>query len=285
MKSKFKNEILQYGEFTVNNCGNKVFTGAYYPSDVLNYPNKLNRYKVPHLYSNHIPTDEEIKSMEEYLKIVVKILDIKNAGCPPDRIPYAENFLKQYNMSNSLPKVFKAYWSVIGNLNRELLYFKEKGRTIRILDTYSLEFQYPIMFIMSSSKESYGISLQDNHAYLFNWDKMEIDFCEEFENPCNLIMERITKNATKLLKYNKYVRFKGDINGSINAKSIFISKIGNILTSYNGYFNTQHALLYDFKSKTLAFFRSNGMLADMYIGTNSMDIINQIGNRFDIYYR
>lgn len=97
------------GTYTVDNCGRKEFYGTYYSSEILT---EGKGGLAPKLVQNHGASDEEIRNMEQWLKILSSIVHDRDilVGCTEEQIEDAEK-----RLGVSLPAELRTFYLIAGN--------------------------------------------------------------------------------------------------------------------------------------------------------------------------
>jgi len=256
------------GTYTVDNCGKKEFYGTYYSSEVLN---EGKDGKAPKLVQNHGASDEEIRNMEQWLETLSYIVhgsDI-SLGCSEEQIEDAEK-----RLGISLPTELRIYYRTVGN--DPLLMIdgnsKKKDRylpidKIHVSDgniVYRMRKKDP--FALSAVKRQ--IMFMDDEAWY--WEPNMESFCEN-------VMITAAIFAISHMKHSAKGRLKGGLVSSLQARELAKQQFSSTFQVLDTYYHPFCALFYNERERRLGWFRSNGMMADILIGTKTLKEIEDFG--------
>ncbi|WP_312109831.1 SMI1/KNR4 family protein [Brevibacillus reuszeri] len=256
------------GSYTVDNCGKKEFYGTYNSSEVLN---EGKGGKPPKLVQNHGASDEEIRNMEQWLKTLSYIVhggDI-TLGCTEEQLEGAEE-----RLGISLPDELRIYYRTAGNdpLLMTDRNSKKKDRYLPIDEihvsdgniVYRMRKKNP--FALSVVKRQ--IMFMDDEAWY--WEPNMESFCEN-------VMITAAIFAISHMEHSAKGRLKGELVSSLQARELAEQHFSSTFRALDTYYHPFCALFYNERERRLGWFRPNGMMADILIGTQTAKEIEDFG--------
>ncbi|MBP1991232.1 SMI1/KNR4 family protein [Paenibacillus eucommiae] len=258
---------IQSGTYRVDNCGKKVFSGTYYLSEV------LNKDSVPQLYQNHGSSDEEIENMKKWLLILSRIVhgDDITYGCTEQQIDEAEE-----RLGISLPKELRVFYHTVGNDERLTADgdVKKRDRYLTIDQIYMEEGN--IVFRMRK-KEPFALSLDKRQIMFLDdgnwfWEPCMESFCENTMIVASVFAISHMKNSAK-------GRLKGQLVSSLQARALAEQAFFPTFQALDTYYHPFCALFYHEQERRLGWFRSNGIMSDILIGTQTAADIEEFGEK------
>lgn len=260
--------VKQTGTYTVDNCGRKEFYGTYYSSEILR---EGKDGQPPKLVQNHGASDEEIRNMELWLKILSSIVhgsDI-SVGCTEEQIEEAEG-----RLGVSLPTEMRTFYLVAGNdpwLTTDGNSKKKDGYLpidkIHVSDgniVYRMRKKEP--FALSTDKRQ--IMFMNDEAWY--WEPHMESFCEN-------VMITAALFAIGHMKHSAKGRLKGKLVSSLQARKLAEQQFSDTFRALETYYHPFCALFYNESERRLGWFRSNGMMADILIGAQTKQEIEDFG--------
>lgn len=256
------------GTYTVDNCGRKEFYGAYYSSEILS---EGKDGQAPKLVQNHGASDEEIRNMEQWLKILSSIVhgSVISAGCTEEQIEDAER-----RLGVSLPAEMRTFYLVAGNdpLLTTDANVKKKDRYLPLDElhvsdgniVYRMRKKEP--FALSTDKRQ--IMFMDDEAWY--WEPHMENFCEN-------VMITAAIFAIGHMKHSAKGRLKGKLVSSLQARKLAEQQFSSTFRALDTYYHPFCALFYNESERRLGWFRSNGMMADIVIGAQTKQEIEHFG--------
>jgi hypothetical protein len=263
-------DAMLTGTYMVDNCGKKEFSGTYFSSEVLN---EGKDGKAPKLVQNHGASDEEIRNMEQWLKTLSCIVHggDNSLGCTEEQIGNAEE-----RLGLALPAELRNYYRTVGNdpLLRTDGNTKKKDRYLPIDEihvsdgniVYRMRKKDP--FALSAAKRQ--IMFRDNEAWY--WEPNMESFCEN-------VMITAAIFAISHMKHSAKGRLKGELVSSLQARKLAEQQFSRTFQALDTYYHPFCALFYNERERRLAWFRSNGMMADILIGTQTAKEIEDFGEK------
>ncbi|MEF3309286.1 SMI1/KNR4 family protein [Paenibacillus sp. GYB004] len=209
--------------------------------------------------------------MEQWLKTLSYIVhggDICN-GCTEEQIEDAEE-----RLGVSLPAELRIYYLTAGNdpLLTTDGNSKKKDRYLPIDEihvsdgniVYRMRKKEP--FALSAVKRQ--IMFMDDEAWY--WEPNMESFCEN-------VMITAAIFAISHMKHSAKGRLKGKLVSSLQARKLAEQQFSSTFRALDLYYHPFCALFYNKHERRLGWFRSNGMMADILIGTQTAKEIEDFG--------
>ncbi|MFC9777284.1 SMI1/KNR4 family protein [Paenibacillus chitinolyticus] len=261
-------DVKLTGTYTVDNCGKKEFYGTYYSSEVLS---EGKGDKAPKLVQNHGASDEETRNMEQWLKTLSYIehgSDI-SLGCTEEQIEDAEN-----RLGVSLPAELRIYYRTVGN-DPLLTTDRNSKKKDRYLPLDEIHVSDGNIVYRMRKKEPFALSavkrqmmFRDDEAWY--WERNMESFCEN-------VMITAAIFAISHMKQSAKGRLKGELVTSLQARKLAEQQFSDTFRALDTYYHPFCALFYNERERRLGWFRSNGMMADILIGTQTAKEIEDFG--------
>lgn len=256
------------GTYRVDNCGQKEFYGTYYASEVMH---EGRDGTAPKLVQNHGASDEEIRNMEQWLKTLSAIVhggDVVH-GCSEDQIEAAEA-----RLGVALPAELRIYYLTVGN---DPLFMndgdaKKKDRYLPIEELYASDGN--IVYRMRK-KEPFALSAVKRQIMFMDdevwyWEPNMESFCEN-------VMITTAIFAIGHMKFSAKGRLKGKLVSSLHARELAEQQFSPTFRVLDSYYHPFCALFYNEQERRLGWFRSNGMMADILMGAQTAEEIEEFG--------
>lgn len=119
------------------------------------------------------------------------------------------------------------------------------------------------------------VGLSSDNRVLMRYYKNRWHYYESDENFMQFVFQYITANAVFLMPYSSKAILRGNIKSSFSAKETLCQAFEGILKLLQEYRNYNHYILYG-DNKSLVWFRSSGMYADMIIGSHNQSTLDAI---------
>ncbi|MFD0710532.1 SMI1/KNR4 family protein [Paenibacillus sp. GCM10027626] len=263
-------DAKQMGTYTVDNCGKKQFHGTYYLTEVLN---EGKDGKAPQLVQNHGASEEEIRNMEQWLMTLSNIVhggDV-SYGCTEEQIEAAEE-----RLGIPLPAELCVYYRIVGN-DPLLTTDRDSKKKDRYLPIDEIHVSDGNIVYRMRKKAPFGLSavkrqimFMDDGAWY--WEPNMESFCEN-------VMITAAIFAISHMKHSAKGRLKGELVSSLQARKLAEQQFESTFQALNTYYHPFCALFFNEQERRLGWFRSNGIMADILIGTQTVEEIEHFGER------